>query len=87
MLDRLCTRHRVKGHGDDEGAKAARIILSPARGKIQGRGRSFEPRPGSRRNFLVMTPHPLCGERPLTARSRPKERPKYPEKSLPDNNS
>ena len=26
-------------------------------------------------------PHPSCGDCPLTARSRPKERPKYPEKS------
>jgi len=32
-------------------------------------------------------PYPSCGDRPLTARSQQKERPKYPEKSLPDNNS
>ena len=31
-------------------------------------------------------PHPSCGDCPLTGAGQ-KKRPKYPEKSLPDNNS
>ena len=31
-------------------------------------------------------PHPLCGDCPLPLVAGQKERPKYPEKSLPDNN-